>query len=161
MTQMAGPTPGNPTNGSPDSVLRLTNSLAELPRLIAWLKAHGASCGLPPALVSSLDLALEEWVVNVISYAYEDKASHTIELRLRRDADEVRVTVEDDGRPFDPTLHAEADTSLAPEHRQIGGLGIHFIRKTMDRFDYRRENGRNIVTLAKKLIPSDGKEPQP
>jgi sigma-B regulation protein RsbU (phosphoserine phosphatase) len=145
-------TPGEPSkfaNRPPDATLDLLNQLGEFPRLVAWIEEQGRLFELPPALVSTLNLALEEWVVNVIQYGYEDDLEHRIVLRLWCDTAEVRVVIEDDGRPFDPTAQAEADTSLPVAERPIGGLGIHFIRKTMDRFSYRREDGHNIVTLTK------------
>jgi sigma-B regulation protein RsbU (phosphoserine phosphatase) len=135
----------------PDAVLSLRNHLEEIPRLAGWLEEQAAPLRIPPALLGNLNLALEEWVVNVISYAHPDPAEHRIELQFWRQPDSLRVTIEDDGVPFDPTAQAEADTTLALEHRQVGGLGIHFIRKTMDRFSYRREGDRNIVTLVKKI----------
>ena len=139
---------------APDAALSLRNHLDELSRLAAWVEEQAVARALPADFVGNLNLALEEWVVNVISYAYEDEAERTIELRLWRDPGELRITIEDDGRPFDPTTQAEVDTTLALEHREIGGLGIYFIRKTMDRFAYRRESGRNIVTMAKTIDPN-------
>ena len=147
----------------PDAELSLCNRLDEFPRLVTWIEEHGSVLDLPLSLISSLNLALEEWVVNVIQYGFEDDLEHRIALRLWLDASEVRVVIEDDGRPFDPTAQAEADTSLPVEDRPIGGLGIHFIRRTMDRFIYRRENGRNKVTLVKVIDPKppSQKEPTP
>jgi len=147
----------------PDSVLNLRNSLEEFPLLVAWIEEQGSILELPPVLITNLNLALEEWVVNVIQYGYTDALEHRIELRLWRDAAEVRVVIEDDGRPFDPTAQAVPDTSLPVTERPIGGLGIHFIRKTMDRFTYRRDEGRNIVTLVKAIqSPPQGQgEPTP
>jgi sigma-B regulation protein RsbU (phosphoserine phosphatase) len=152
-----------PANRPPDASLNLLNQLGEFPRLVAWIEEQGRMLELPPPLVSTLNLALEEWVVNVIQYGYEDDLEHRIELRLWLDATEVRIVIEDDGRPFDPTAQAEADTSLPVAERPIGGLGIHFIRKTMDRFSYRREDDHNMITLAKSLDPKpqDGKEDAP
>lgn len=135
----------------PDASLSLKNRLEELTRMTAWVEEQGAAFALSPSLVMSLTLILEEWIVNVISYAYSDKSEHTIELRLWREGDDLRFEIEDDGRTFDPTAQADADTTLPMAHRKIGGLGIHFIRKTMDRFTYRRENNHNIVTLVKNI----------
>ena len=147
----------------PDAVLNLRNSLEEFPLLVAWIEEQGSILELPPVVISNLNLALEEWVVNVIQYGYTDTLEHRIELQLWRDAAEVRVAIGDDGRPFDPTAHAAPDTSLPVAERPIGGLGIHFIRKTMDRFTYRRDDGHNIVTLAKAIqSPPQGQgEPAP
>ena len=37
------------------------------------------------------------------------------------------------------------------EERSIGGPGLHFVREMMDRFSYRRADGRNIVTLTEDI----------
>ena len=134
----------------PTATLRMRNTIEELSRLAAWIEEQGETQSASPALLMSLNLALEEWVVNVISYAYADAAEHQIELRLWCRPNEWQIEIEDDGRPFDPTAQAEADTTMPIEHRQIGGLGIHFIRKTMDLFAYRREHDRNLITIVKR-----------
>ncbi|MFA6293703.1 MAG: SpoIIE family protein phosphatase [Victivallales bacterium] len=134
-----------------DASLSLRNRLEELGSVPTWIDEQIRALALPPSLAMDLNLVLEEWIVNVISYSYADKSEHTIAVRLWRDNDELRLEIEDDGRPFDPTAQADVDTAMPLEHRKIGGLGIHFIRKTMDRFTYRRENDRNIVTLVKTV----------
>ena len=57
--------------------------------------------------------------------------------------------ISDTGIPFDPTAAPEADTSLGVEDRPIGGLGIFLVRKIMDKVSYRRENGKNILSMTK------------
>ncbi len=146
------------TELKPDAILRLQNNMKELNRMTTWIEEQGERFALPPPLLMTLNLVLEEWIVNVFSYAYADKSEHTVELRLWYDSNELRFEIDDDGQPFDPTGQAEADTTLPIEHRKIGGLGIHFIRKTMDRFTYRRDNGRNIVTIVKNI---SGKQDDP
>ena len=135
------------------SSLTLSNRLDELERLSAWLEEQGAALSLPPPLIMDLNLVLEEWVVNVISYAFDDEKEHLIDLRLGRSADKLIIEIEDGGKPFDPTSKADVDTSLPLEQRSIGGLGIHFIRSRMDDFTYRREGNRNLVTLVKVIAP--------
>ncbi len=115
----------------------MCNRLDELARLATWIRQLGDAWGIPEPLLMKLNLVLEEWLVNVISYAYADNSDHTIEVRVWRREDELQLEIEDDGRPFDPTAQAGADTSLPLEHRQIGGLGIHFVRTIVDRFTYR------------------------
>jgi sigma-B regulation protein RsbU (phosphoserine phosphatase) len=136
---------------APGATLSLQNNLEQLAHLAVWTQAQATALNIPPDLLRKINLALEEWLVNIISYAYTDTSEHTIELRLWHSADEIIIDVMDDGQPFDPTAQAEVDISMPLEHRRIGGLGVHFIRKTMDRFAYRRENGCNIVTLAKNI----------
>ncbi len=154
---------GNDTRQPPcadqeaDASLTLRNQLDELPRLRDWIGETGSRWELSETLRSRLNLLLEEWLVNVISYAYGDAEEHLIELRMWRVGDELRVEVSDDGRPFDPTAQARADTSLPLEHRPIGGLGIHLMRQTTDQFLYRRQQERNVITLVLALAQDRGR----
>ena len=94
-----------------------------------------------------LRVAVEEAVTNVISYARATSIVLTSEVR---DA-VLRLTVTDDGQPFDPTTAPMADTSIPADQREEGGLGILFIRRMSDALEYRRENGRNILTIKKNI----------
>lgn len=133
---------------TPTAVLSLANRLQELPRLTSWIEQQVEVLQLSPQASMNVNLALEEWVVNIISYGYDDDHEHLITVRLWSDPCSLRIEVEDDGRPFDPTARGDVDTGATLEHRQVGGLGIHFIRKTMDDFTYRRDGDRNIVMLS-------------
>lgn len=94
-----------------------------------------------------LRVAVEEAVTNVISYARATSIVLTSEVR-----DSVLwLTVTDDGQPFDPTTAPMADTSIPADQREEGGLGILFIRRMSDALEYRRENGRNILTIKKNI----------
>ena len=95
-----------------------------------------------------LRVAVEETVTNVISYAHATSIVLTSEVR---DA-VLRLSVTDDGQPFDPTTAPMADTSIPADQREEGGLGILFIRRMSDALEYRRENGRNILTIKKLII---------
>lgn len=94
-----------------------------------------------------LRVAVEEAVTNVISYAHATSIVLTAEVR---DA-VLRLTVTDDGQPFDPTTAPMADTSIPADQREEGGLGILFIRRMSDALEYRRENGRNVLTIKKNI----------
>jgi sigma-B regulation protein RsbU (phosphoserine phosphatase) len=135
----------------PDSSLLLLNSKEELPKLVAWVEALGAQQGLPAPLVMNLNLALEEWFANLVSYAFVDQAGHSIQFRVWYEAELLHLEIEDDGRPFDPTAQAIPDTAAGLEQRKIGGLGIHFIRRVMAGMRYRRAGGHNVLTLEFRL----------
>jgi sigma-B regulation protein RsbU (phosphoserine phosphatase) len=139
---------------APDSQLSLRNRKDDLTQLVAWLESLGDQSRWPAPVVINLNLALEEWFVNVVSYAFADTAEHTILFRLWHEGDLLRLEIEDDGRPFDPTAQAIADTAAGLEQRKIGGLGIHFIRRTMAGMTYRRQGDRNILTLIARLADS-------
>ncbi|HNX04031.1 MAG TPA: SpoIIE family protein phosphatase [Opitutales bacterium] len=138
----------------PDSTLCLEGTREKLDALVAWLEGAAGELSIPDSETMALNLALEEWFVNVVSYAYTDSARHEVTFRLWKEGLRIVVAVEDDGQPFDPTAQATPDTSAGIGERSIGGLGIHFIRKTMNSMGYRRANGRNIVVIEK--IISEG-----
>ena len=131
--------------------VRLINDVSELPRLARWVQAFCESHHLPPALTFSFDLALEEAVTNVITYGYDDTGRHEIEVRMSVEDGTVRAEVTDDGRPFDPRQVAPPDVTATLEDRPLGGLGVHLIRRSMNDVDYQVVDGRNRLTMSRRL----------
>lgn len=132
-------------------ILRVKNAFVEIPAASEaasrWLADRNSS----PAADYIANLAIEELVTNCVKHGYDDKGEHIIEITLKLSADELLVTVTDDGHPFNPLDLPEPDTSLPMEDRPIGGLGIHLLRKMSDRMEYERRDGKNQVTLRKSL----------
>ena len=97
-------------------------------------------------------VAVEEIFVNIASYAYGEGAGEAV-LSFGFDETETLMTlvVKDEGVPFNPLERAEPDITLSAADREIGGLGIFITKKTMDTVAYRFENGKNILTMTKKL----------
>lgn len=123
--------------------LSMANNAAEMERLMddvdALLEARSASAKRKYAF----RLALDELLSNVIKYAYDDGAVHRIAVRIELD-EPASLTIEDDGRAFDPLKDAPAPVLDGPvEDRPIGGLGLHILRSMGMRLDYRRERDRN------------------
>ena len=111
---------------------------------------QGFDC--PMKSFMAICVAVEEIFVNIASYAYGEGSG---EACLSFGFDEAKrlmtLTVTDEGVPFNPLERAEPDITLSASEREIGGLGIFITKKTMDTVDYRFENGRNILTMTKKL----------
>ena len=63
----------------------------------------------------------------------------------------VVITFIDNGTPYDPLAKADPDTTLSVEERDIGGLGIYMVKKTMDDISYEYRNGQNILRIKKKF----------
>ena len=99
----------------------------------------------------SLNLALEEAVANVMKYAYPEGETHDIVLSVKLIDNRLIFKLIDTGKPFDPTIVPDADVNLSAEDRQIGGLGIFLVRQIMDSVEYRRIDGKNILTMIKLL----------
>ena len=131
--------------------LVLANQVSEIGRLAEAVEAFGESHGLGPKVVYALQLALEEIVMNVISYGWSDGGAHEVRVRVGRDDGGVTASVEDDGRAFDPLGVVEQDLSLPLEQRRPGGLGVMLTRKFMDEVQYARAGERNVLTMRKRV----------
>ena len=130
---------------------KLQNRLSELEHLSRHLQQFGEHHGLAPRCVFEINFTLEEILSNIISYAYCDDRQHWITVRLSLEGESLTIQVKDDGRYFN-LLQAQPPEIHCPlEKRPIGGLGIFFIRKFMDRVVYERQQDTNILTLKKKI----------
>lgn len=128
--------------------ITISNELAELARFVELIDAHGEAHGWSHQWMFNLNLVLDELITNVISYGYDDSATHEIHITLTEGKDSLVTVVEDDGRAFDPFHDApEPDLSLDLPDRPIGGLGVHLVKALIDQVSYERRDDRNCVTL--------------
>jgi anti-sigma regulatory factor (Ser/Thr protein kinase) len=127
--------------------LTLKNDPAEIGRLVDLLEAFGPQSGLTDEATFKLTLALDEIVANVVRHGFDDDREHRIEVKVTVDDRTVTASVEDDGLEFDPREAPVPDLDLPIEMRKPGGLGMHLVRATMDSVEYRRQDGRNILTI--------------
>lgn len=111
----------------------------------AWLRS--VMLGLSPTRLDDAELCLDELVTNVIRYAWADPAGHELSVRVERTPSELTITVEDDGRPFDPRHAAPPPPARSLEEAIPGGRGLMLVRAIAPRLDYERCDGRNVVTL--------------
>lgn len=122
----------------------------ELDKVIGFVSPFAESvCGDPGTLMK-IELCTEEAFVNTADYAYPDGGG-AVEIAVAADENAVVIRLTDSGVPFDPLAVAEPDVAAAAESRQIGGLGIFMIRKQMDEVFYRYADGKNILTMKKKI----------
>jgi len=131
--------------------ITLASQLGEIGRVVGLVEEFAAEHGLPDFVVFDVNLALDEVLTNIISYAYDDTGEHTVTVRLLLDDAALHVEVEDDGRPFDPLTVPEPDLSGPVAERPIGGLGLHLVRKLMTSLAYARKDGRNVLALTRTL----------
>ena len=131
--------------------LTIINQISQLEELARFFEEISDEWDLPMSASLNLNLVLEELVTNIIFYGYEDQNKHEITVVVILDNKLINIQLEDDGKEFDPLSIPEPDINLAIEDRKIGGLGIHFVRKIMDKIDYKRLDNRNILTLSKNI----------
>lgn len=131
--------------------LTLPNQGSAIARLQDQLESFASRHGLAARVLHDVQLALEEHLTNILSYGYDDKLEHQIKVRIRLTLPELRVEVEDDGSPFNPSEQLAPDISKPIEERPMGGLGIHMMRKSLDGMEYRRADGKNILVMIKRI----------
>lgn len=113
----------------------------------ARLEAFALAADLPAKVMFAVDTALEELLQNVVDYS----GANEVKLRLTIEGGELRLELADDGRPFNPLVAAGPDLTLPLSERVVGGLGVHLVRRMMDRAAYEHRGGCNRVKLAKTL----------
>ena len=130
--------------------LTLTNDIRKVPSLNKFVDSVAVRLQLEKSMAQSIKLAVEEAVVNVMSYAYPMGTHGEISVQAIADSQQIRYIITDKGKAFDPTKVMKTDTALKAEDRPIGGLGILLVRELMDSVNYEYVDGRNILTLGQK-----------
>lgn len=106
----------------------------------------------PIHILGQIEVAAEEIFVNIARYAYETGVGDAgIRVEVEQDPLRVAITFMDHGVPYDPLQREDPDTTLSAEERQIGGLGIYMVKKSMDDVCYDYQDGKNILTIRKNL----------
>lgn len=133
--------------------LTISNKLEQLQQLPEFIENFCNQLPIPLSLILSLNLAVEEAMVNCVQYAYAEGTVGEISLNVSWDDvhHELSFVLKDAGAPFDPTAAPEPDTELGAEDRPIGGLGILLVRKIMDTVSYSRTDNQNVLTMCKKI----------
>ena len=129
----------------------LTNRLADLDVLCTHLASFCESCGIAKKQKFEINLALDELFTNIINHGFDDDAEHQIHVTCARNDDIVKITIRDDGIPFNPLEAPQPDLNCTFIDREIGGLGIHLIKAYIDEIDYQRDAEANVLTLTKIL----------
>ena len=104
--------------------------------------------GVPDDCANIMMVASDEIFANIVRYS--GATDWTLAVERTRHPDGVRLVITDNGKPFDPLSHRDPDTTLCADEREVGGLGILIVKKTMSPVVYRRNNDRNILTMGKE-----------
>jgi len=101
---------------------------------------------------TQIDVAVEELFVNIAHYAYNPETGPaTVRIEVEKEPPAISITFIDKGVPYDPLAKADPDITLSAEDREIGGLGIFMVKKSMDSIDYEYKDGQNTLHI-RKLI---------
>ena len=123
------------------------DNLAQVTEFIDEL-LEAAECSMKAQM--QIDVAVEELFVNVAHYAYGDSVGMVTVKASAEDGTAV-ITLIDSGIPYDPLKKPDPDITLSAQERAIGGLGIFMVKKTMDKMEYEYTDGKNVLTITKKI----------
>ncbi len=129
----------------------LQNKSESSDQLSLFLKKLGAKHNIPKNIISEVDLALGELVINIIKYGYKNKQNSFISLDGQIKGGKIVLLLKDKGRAFNPLKHKAQDQKTDIEGQAIGGLGIAIAKKSMDSIFYERKDGANCLKLIKLI----------
>ncbi len=126
--------------------LTLPSRSESLEKLQSFVLSRAQSAPIPPAKIPVLELALEEILLNIISYAHDGKAGL---IRIGCGADRTRfmISIEDDGKSFNPLEREDPDVNAPIDKRPVGGLGIYLVKRMVDEIRYCRVCESNVLEL--------------
>ncbi len=134
--------------------LSVPSEAEDLYKVLDFISSCLSSSSPSKEFVSQLQLVVEEVFVNIANYAYQPPGSGDVKITcaVEKDMMKVALTFEDSGRAFDPLQKPDPDTTEPLDDRKVGGLGIFLVKNHVDGISYRREDGKNILTIEKSMI---------
>ena len=127
--------------------IRLPAKLESLEKFLEFISGLAKGKGFPEHKVKEIELATEEVLVNIFSYAYHERPGDVEITDKKNEDDKLVLKIRDYGRPFDPLSLSEPEFTAHVSDRKTGGLGIFFIREMADDVRYHRDGDANILTL--------------
>lgn len=128
-------------------------SLAAVRQFVVHLAEE---CGLKESAVNAVELAVDEAFTNIVEHAYGGECQEEIECTCRLEQQGITITLRDCGQPFSPEGVPAPDLDADLEDRQVGGLGLYFMRQLMDEVNFTfvkgapGQRGGNILTMTKR-----------
>ncbi len=134
--------------------LIVSSRLERLSEIAEFVEQAAHECGLDETQTYDVQMAVDEACTNVIEHAYHGRADGTLDIVCEKRDKEFIITIQDFGERFDPKQIKLPKTNDPLSKRRIGGLGIFFMNKLMDRVDFEFAPGRgNRLTMIKKIKP--------
>lgn len=131
--------------------------------MLEFIKSSVQSHSMPSTIITRILVATEEALVNIISYGYPDKKKGTIEITCEDSTPKpgIKIVIKDQGIPFNPIENVPAElpspsSILESAEDSVGGYGIYILIGLMDRVEYQRIDGGNMLTLIKYLPDEKG-----
>ena len=132
--------------------LTITATVENIGTVTDFVNEQLEALDCPMKAQMQIDIAIDELFGNIAHYAYHPEVGNaTVRVEVTEEPLAVIVTFIDKGMPYDPLRAAEPDITLSAEERNLGGLGIYMVKKSMDEITYEYKDGKNILSIKKKL----------
>lgn len=132
--------------------LTINATVENITQVTAFVDEELEALGCPMKAQMQIDIAIDELFGNIAHYAYNPKVGPaTVRVEIVEDPLSVVVSFIDKGIPYDPLSREDPDVELSLEEREIGGLGIYMVKKSMDEISYEYKDGQNILRIKKKI----------
>ena len=121
-------------------------------KVTAFVNAELEKINCPAKAKAEIDIAIDELFSNIANYAYNPEVGKaTIKFEVQKNPMAVVITFMDNGIPYDPLKREDPNVTLSVEERQIGGLGIFMVKKSMDSIEYEYKDNHNILRIKKHI----------
>jgi anti-sigma regulatory factor (Ser/Thr protein kinase) len=132
--------------------LTITATVENIETVTDFVNEQLEALDCPMKAQMQIDIAIDELFSNIAHYAYNPETGNaTVQVEVVENPLAVIITFIDNGVPYDPLKSDDPDTTLSAEERDIGGLGIFMVKKTMDEITYEYKDGHNILSIKKNL----------
>lgn len=125
--------------------------MANLARVADFVADAAKQTKLSQKQFDDVQMAVDEAVTNVMEHAYAGRNDGPISIRLRVDGKELSVEIRDQGEEFNPKKVKKPNIKGPLSERTIGGLGIFFMKKLMDKVEFTHDRAGNVTRMTKKL----------
>lgn len=133
--------------GMPDESKTVDLSLDNVGPLTEFVESNLQSKGASPSTVIKMNIALDEIYSNIVKFS----GATYVKISCGVKDGFAYLHFEDDGVYYDPLKKEDTDITSSADEREIGGLGILMVKKSMDKMEYEYKDSKNILVLAKKL----------
>ena len=136
--------------------LTLPAAAENIEKAVAFVNGQLEAAGSPPKTMIQIDVAIDELFGNIAHYAYgKDTGDATVRVEVTEEP-AVIITFIDNGIPYNPLKKSDPDVTKDLEEREIGGLGIFMVKKSMDDITYEYKEGQNILRIKKNMERKNG-----
>ena len=132
--------------------LTLEATVANIEPVTEFVNGELEALDCPLRAQMQIDVAIDELFSNIAFYAYDPETGPaTVRVEVEEEPLSVIITFIDHGKPYDPLAREDPDITLQAESREVGGLGVFLVKKTMDEVSYEYRDGQNVLRIKKRM----------